>query len=199
MSSPAPPECLSRPYHAKPHQRGGTLIAEDVVDLDEHRRRLADVDGYRPPRCLHCHHDRLHAHDLRERHRRGEGLPVKFRRYRCAACGGVWLVLAAFMARHLHRSWAYVEAATAPEVEGERVQPPRRGTLSRWVERLRSSGRLVVQVLVASGVELRAAAEARCRSALLLAMVREKLLSAGRAMAELAGWLHRLVPGLRLL
>lgn len=200
MLTPAPPECLTRPYFATPEQRGGTLIVEDVVDRDDHRRRLLDPDGYRPARCPHCDHDRLHAHDFRERLLRGEGDRETFRRYRCVACQAAWLVLAAFMARHLHRSWAYVELATgvaeAADAEPAKLVPTR--TLRRWFGRLLSSARVVVQALVTSGVALGRAADCRSRSELVAEMVREKLLPAGRPLAGLAGWLHRLVPGLRL-
>ena len=200
MSTPAPPACLIRPYSAKPDQRGGTLIAEDVVDREEHRLLLTDPEAYRPPRCLHCDRDRLHAHDFRERHLRGEAVPETFRRYRCSACRAVWFVLAAFMARHLHRSWAFVEAATGVRETDDRepATPAPARTLRRWFGRLLSSAGCVVQALVTSGVVLEGAAESRSRADLLAAMVREKLLSARRPLAELAGWLHRLVPGLRL-
>jgi transposase-like protein len=203
MSPPAPPVCLIRPYSAT-GQRGGTLIAEDIVDPEEHRRRLWDPDGYRPPRCLHCGHDRLHAHDFRERQRRGESQWERFRRYRCAGCRAVWLVLAAFVARHLHRSWSFVQAAAGVE-DTESARPSRAtrpvpaATLRRWLRRLQSGAAVVVQAFGTSGVALGRAAEAASRAEVLAAMVVEKLLSAGRAMAELAGWLHRLVPGLRLL
>lgn len=200
MSPPAPPVCLIRPYSAT-GQRGGTLIAEDVVDPEEHRRRLWDPDGYRPATCLHCGHGQLHAHDYRERQRRGESQWERFRRYRCAACRAVWLVLAAFVARHLPRSWSLVQAAAGVE-DAERAGPSRpvpAATRRRWLRRLRSSAAVVVQAFVTSGVALGGAAEATSRAELLGAMIRERLVSAGRAMAELAGWLHRLVPGLRLL
>ncbi|MBN1773425.1 MAG: hypothetical protein JXB32_19340 [Deltaproteobacteria bacterium] len=200
MSPPAPPVCLIRPYSAT-GQRGGTLIAEDVVDPEEHRRRLWDPDGYRPAMCLHCGHGRLHAHDFRERQRRGEGQWERFRRYRCAGCRAVWLVLAGFVARHLPRSWSFVQAAAGVEDAGS-ARPPRAvppATRRRWVRRLQSSAAVVVQAFVTSGVALGRAVEAASRAELVAAMIREKLVSAGRAMGELAGWLHRLVPGLRLL
>ena len=94
MSSPASPDCLNRPYSATPGQRGGTLIAEGVVSRAEHRSRLADPDGYRPDECLCCGHDRLHAHDFRERKLQGESDWETFRRYRCVLCRAVWMVLA---------------------------------------------------------------------------------------------------------
>ena len=204
MLTPAPAECLTRPYAAKPDQRGGTLIVEDAVGREEHRRRLIFPDGYRPARCPGCGHDRLHAHDFRERHLRGEGERETFRRFRCVGCGGVWLVLAAFMARHLHRSWRFVETATGegpekgPEAKSRAQAPAPARTLRRWLGRLLSSARCVAQALAASGVLLGRASESLSRTELLAAMVRRGLLCAERPMAELAGWLHRVVPGLRL-
>ncbi|MBN1774675.1 MAG: transposase family protein [Deltaproteobacteria bacterium] len=200
MLTPAPPECLTRPYAATPDQLGGTLIAEDVVDRDEHRRRLVLPDGYRPPRCPACDHDRLHAHDFRERHLRGEGERETFRRFRCAGCRASWLVLAAFMARHLHRRWAYVEAAAgiAETSDGPPARRVAARTLKRWLGRLLSSARVVVQAFAAAGVVLGRAADCASRRELLAEMIHEGLLSRGRPMAELGGWVHRLVPGLRL-
>jgi hypothetical protein len=83
--------------------KGGTLIAEDVRDLDAHQRRLCDPDGYRPDRCPRCDHDVLHVHSYPERHPRGEpGMPlvVQIAQYMCAAaaCGATWRILPRFLA-----------------------------------------------------------------------------------------------------
>jgi hypothetical protein len=202
MHPPAPPSCLTRAYSDNPGQRGGTLIAEDVVDREEHRRRLSDPDNYRPERCPHCDHDRLHAHDFRERHVRGEGGRETFRRYRCASCSGVWFVLAAFMARYLHHSWRCitraVELTGGDDDEVGKVAPVSASTCARWADRLASTAALVVQSLVLSGVDLGEALASRSRLDLVVAMVRAKLLSAARPLAQLAGWLHRVKVGLRL-
>ena len=53
MPIPAAPVCLTTPYCAKPEQKGGTLIAEEVRGIDEHRR-LLETDGYRPEGCPRC-------------------------------------------------------------------------------------------------------------------------------------------------
>jgi hypothetical protein len=47
---------------------GGTLVAEDVHDLEEHRRRMNDGDAYRPGPCPRCGHATLHVHCRPERH-----------------------------------------------------------------------------------------------------------------------------------
>jgi hypothetical protein len=75
MTLPAPPACLNRPYCARPNQSGGTLIAEDVREPNEHRRRLLDPDEYRPCSCLNCRGSRLHAHSWRNLYR-GAGSPL---------------------------------------------------------------------------------------------------------------------------
>jgi hypothetical protein len=46
MSPPPPARCLERPYSSS--QKGGTLIAEGVIDFESHKRHIADPDGYRP-------------------------------------------------------------------------------------------------------------------------------------------------------
>ena len=48
---PPAPLCLERPYPSS--QKGGTLIAADVLDLDSHARRICISDSYRPAACLH--------------------------------------------------------------------------------------------------------------------------------------------------
>jgi len=204
MSSPAAPVCLIHAFSERADQRGGTLIAEFVTDRDEHLSRLADPDGYRPESCPHCDHHRLHAHDFRERKIRHQGVAT-FRRYRCALCRAVWMVLAGFVARHLHRCWAFVQAAMTQRglLEGEPPQPkevevPER-TLQRWTCRLETSAEVVVAAFSESGVDLGQAAKAKSRVELVGSMIRERLVSPARALAELAGWLHRISPGLRVM
>jgi hypothetical protein len=86
--------------------KGGTPIAEDVRDLDAHRRRICDPDGYHLGRCPRCGHDVLHVHCYPERHPRGEpGTPpvVRVAQYMCGAdeCSATWRILPMFLARHL--------------------------------------------------------------------------------------------------
>jgi hypothetical protein len=109
LPPPEPASCLVRPYPSS--QKGGTLIAEDVTDRDEHRRRLCDPDGYRPRECFRCHHAVLHVHDHPARVLAADSLEpaTGIVRYRCAACEAVWRILPAFVARHLWRSWDTVK------------------------------------------------------------------------------------------
>src|SRR5438105_1019359 len=67
---PDPPPCLSR--LRAPGQKGGTLIAEGVLDHETHVRRLRNPDGYRPISCPSCQATILHIHDYRERKLRAE-------------------------------------------------------------------------------------------------------------------------------
>jgi hypothetical protein len=50
--APQPEACLDRTYPSS--QKGGTLIVEEVRDLEAHEGRLEDPDGYRPARCPRC-------------------------------------------------------------------------------------------------------------------------------------------------
>ena len=86
--------------------KGGTLIAEDVRDLDAHQRRLCDPDGYRPDRCPRCDHDVLHVHCYPKRHPRGEPsmpLVVQIAQYICAAAEWCRATTRPPQQRQLHR------------------------------------------------------------------------------------------------
>ena len=123
---PQPPRYLERPYASS--QKGGTLIAEDVIDLETHGRRLYDPDGYRPSCCPRCGHPVLHVHDYRPRVLRADPdrVVIKVVRHRCvgADCGARWLTLPLL----LWRRWVVVEATT----QGRRRLTGRR---SRRVQR----------------------------------------------------------------
>ena len=100
--------------------KGGTLIDEDVCDLDTHARRVADPDRYRPGRCPRCGHHVLHVHSYPERRPRGEpGMPpaLLLVQFRCAApgCGATWRILPKFLARQLWRAWPTVERVVKPD------------------------------------------------------------------------------------
>ncbi|MFQ5601608.1 MAG: hypothetical protein ACE5G2_13790 [Candidatus Krumholzibacteriia bacterium] len=193
--------CLSRPYASS--QKGGTLIAEDVRDLATHERHLEAPEGYRPSRCLRCG-AKVHIHDLRPRQLLADpAVATEVMRFRCAdrkECGAAWQVLPAFLARHLRRSWSVVESALEPPA---RSRVPAR-TRRRWRARLASSARLLVATLTAT-------AESTCSSigtAVGLDGSRLDLVRCYRAQtrpaqdacfAELAGLLHRLSPGVRLM
>lgn len=175
--------------------KGGTVLAEGVDDRDEHERRLADPDTYRPPACRGCG-GKLHAHGTRERKPVGE-TPVELRRYRCAGCGGVVQVLPAFLARNLWRSWKLVEEATTTPCEGPSVVPAR--TRRRWQERLGSPARTVLHVLSA----LRQPALSAIVERVGLDGTRGELLRAlpsrAGALAMLTILLNLVLPGLRMM
>ena len=202
--SPAPAACLCRPYTSS--QKGGTLIAEDVHDLATHELRLADPDAYRPSACPRCG-AALHIHGLRARVLHGEAhAATEVIRFRCAdraRCGAAWQILPAFLARWLWGSWSRVSEALAG---GSSSGVPAR-TRRRWRARLASSARRVVAVLstaidglwarIAMAVGLDAP-----RIDLVQSYIAQR--SCGEATsagpwAELAGAIHRLSPGVRLM
>lgn len=193
-----PPACLERVCPST--QKGGTLIAENVLEVDVHEAFLCNPDGYRPERCAACDHDRLHVHDYRQRLRTGESCgPVSVVRYRCAAegCGARWLVLPAFLARRLWRTWSYVEqeVSDTPTERRRGVRAPGR-TLRRWRARLRSAARFLVQVLASSG----ASEWGALAGELTLQATRWQVVRAlASPFAAVAALLHRLVPGARLM
>jgi hypothetical protein len=215
---PPPPEpegCLTRSRASR--FKGGTLIAEDVLDLATHLRRLRVPDGYRPGTCPRCGSRVLHVHDYVERTPLGEpGLPavIPIVRHACAdvACGAVWRILPAFLARHLWRVWPTVER-TAPAPTQDAVQPkmPTQGaapiplrTLQRWRQRLTAGARQLVVLLATSGGALveeiakRAGLEST-RLELVGIHAGRTAAPAGRRLADLAALVHRLEPGVRLM
>ncbi len=210
MTHPAIPACLITPYSSKPLQKGGTLIAEDVVDLDEHRRRMSDPDAYRPARCFHCDSVRLHAHDFRDRRLRGDPGTAweTIRRYLCASCQGVWQVLPAVICRHLHRRWDVVQSsvtssgAMAPEGRARRPAVPGE-TVRRWMGRLQLSALVLTQVLAGAGAavaDVVGQVGMDCtRGELVDALATAGVVQGPRKLEQLAGWIHRLVPGVRLM
>jgi hypothetical protein len=207
LPPPEPESCLvtSRVSSFK----GGTLIAEDVRDLDAHQRRLCDPDGYRPERCPRCGHDVLHVHSYPERHPRGEpGLPpvVRVVQYICAgdACSATWRILPMFLARHLWRVWKTVERVTLPG-EAPIVGPPvPERTRCRWSARLAAAARVLVVLLAASGgfVLESVAAEVgldASRAELVHAYAEQPDVPRGARLAVVAALAHRLERGIRLM
>lgn len=191
---PPAPACLERAYPSS--QKGGTLIAEDVRDLEQHQRRLVDPDGYRPRRCPHCESMTLHAHDFRYRHLRADPwMEVTIRRYRCIVCQGRWQVLPLFVARWLWRSWRVVAGALGLAACVGEVKVPKQ-TRRRWSERLRSSAGSLAQAFAASAAP--ALAELAIRVGLRGSRI-DLLQTCGEGLAPLAAQIHRLVPGLRLM
>jgi transposase-like protein len=202
--------CLTTSYCSKPRQKGGTLLAEDVLTLDVHRRRLADPDLYRPSCCPTCKNDVMHAHGFRGRRLRGDpDSPCEdIRRYRCRACGAIWQVLPACIARCLHRRWCVVQSGLVqaeqlePEGQEIRVRIPA-GTLKRWMGRIRSSASALVHVLACAGREIAAALQGlivACSRVELLDLLSGKgLIPCRDKLACLSCLIHRLAPGIRVL
>lgn len=180
--------------------KGGTVIVGEVLDREEHARRMLDPETYRPAPCVRCGH-RMLGHGTRPRKPVGE-TPVDIRRYTCPSCGGAVQVLPCFLARHLWRTWPMVEAVcvAAPERRLTTTVAPR--TLRRWWARLWRQVTYVLQVL--SAVRQAALAELvaeigldATRRALLLAYL--PLAGVLGACASLANLLNRLRPGLRVM
>ena len=143
-ASPAP-ACLERSYPSS--QKGGTIIIEEVEDLETHEACLEDPDRYRPAECRRCAGSEVHIHDLRPRVLSADpALATEVIRFRCAdreRCGAVWQIVPAFLARHLWRSWSTVEAAVDHPESSEVPERTRR----RWKARLASTGRTLIAVL----------------------------------------------------
>jgi hypothetical protein len=120
----------------------------------------------------------------------------------------VWTILPAFLARHLHRSWKTVQSALVKagvlKVTGNenRVNIPS-STVRRWKARLFSGADGLIQVLVSSGIRistvLRNLSESCSRIELVEELVRQGFLTETHNLSEFAGFIHRLVPGIRLM
>lgn len=201
LLSSAPPSCLDPGYPSS--QKGGTIIAEWVLDLDTHEACLGRPERYRPERCGRCG-SKVHVHDLRSRQLRGDpGVATEVIRFRCAnrdECGATWLILPAFLARHLWRSWRTVAAAVDPPRPSEDVSIR---TRRRWKARLASSARRLVAILTTASEVVCALATSlgldALRNDVLKSYRREIQPDRDRSLAELAGLLHRLSPGVRLM
>jgi len=191
--------------------KGGTLIAEDVRDLGEHQRRMADADSYRPMPCLTCGHETLHVHCRPERHPlREPSLPpvVPVLQFRCAneECGATWRVLPLFLARHLWHAWRTIERVVRPSAELRRATAPPvpAATERRWRTRLSSSARVLCALLMVSG----GSALTSVSMQVGLDATRGELVDAfdvvtggapGERLSPMAGVLNRLERGIRLM
>ncbi|MFN0155915.1 MAG: DUF6431 domain-containing protein [Gaiella sp.] len=196
-----PPEVFYLDLRDPSSQKGGTKIADDVMDWETHLQRLLTPEGYRPVRCEHCGGVRLHGHGRRLRALAGDELGViEIRRYRCTGCRAVWQVLPGFVARRLWRRWEVVVGALAGKGRHGRAPVPGR-TRRRWRSKLRRCGRLVRHVLsTTQRPELDAVVRrvpVACTRGAVLAAYREH--ANEDALAELAALLHRLAPGLRMM
>lgn len=207
---PPPPAERCLETSRKSRYGGGTLVAEDVHDLGEHERRLADPDRYRP-RCGKCNGAAVHVHTRPERRPRGEpSLPpaVTILQFRCAQCGATWRILPLFLARHLWHAWKAVERAVAPsrsrKLASSSAPPIPTRTRTRWWTRLALSARTLVVVLAASGGAALEEIAKRVgllgtRAALVDAYVAAARPPLGERLASLGAIMHRLDRGLRLM
>lgn len=200
--SSAPSACLERAYPSS--QKGGTIIAEDILDLSAQQECLCDPDRCRPKKCRRCG-ARVHVHDRRFRQLVGDpAVATEVLRFRCAdrpRCGATWLMVPAFLARHLWRSWSTVEEAVAAPAPS--AVPAR--TRRRWKSRLATTARQLVVVLATATdtawcLALAAATGLDPSRLDLLERYRAQMSPpAGLGMAELAEAIHRLSPGVRLM
>jgi hypothetical protein len=220
LPPPQPEQCLI--LSRKSRFRGGTIIAEDVWTLEEHRRRMSSPDGYRPCECARCGHDRLHLHDYLERKPLGVLMlcVLTVARFMCAnpSCGATWRVLPAFLARHLWWVWERVERSTPAEprpttaeletpVEAAGARPGRPvpdRTRRRWLGRLASSARQLLVLLASTGTAaVKAVAERvhldATRRMLVEAYVESFAPRAGTQLACIGALVDRLERGIRLM
>ncbi len=213
MPGPALPEYLSKPYSGKPNQRGGTLINEDVWDLEQHRELVRCPDGYRPEGCPRCNRS-LQGHGVRYRQLRDQPNSAEemCRRYWCVVCRAVWQVLPAFLARHLHRTWGAIQsrlvaAGELAETGAEWPVRPIPSTLRRWSERLAATAIVLTQSLTEDKSEVSSkvsAAVSAIGSWCSRAQLVEKLAGAAaveerQKLGRLGCLIHRLVPGVRVM
>jgi len=207
LPPPDPEACLVRLRPST--QKGGTLIAEEVIDWATHDRRICDPDGYRPLWCPTCGGSRFHVHDYRERVLRAEPTtPVaRIVRHLCVTCRAIWQVLPALIARHLWRTWRTVAHMLLPDTAP--VNPSRwphvpARTVHRWQARWYRPARALAQILMTSGAVAWAALagalppEATCRD-LVVAYQRQHGSPIGLALVAVAALVYRLQPRVRLM
>ncbi len=123
------------------------------------------------------------------------------RLYRCPekSCGAVFMVLPAVIARQLWRLWETVE-----EVSSGTASAPR-STARRWFGRLRADAGQLLQILLSVGKELLGTAlfsllpRIRTRGMLIELLGSSGLADPHQAFAQVAAWIHRIQPGLRLM
>jgi hypothetical protein len=197
LPPPQPPACLWRPYSSNQQQKGGTLIAEDVFDVEAHERRLCDPDGYRPAACPRCGHDRLHVHDYPVR----KILAMRLVRYACPICEATWRILPGFVAPKLWRSWPVVEAKTLNR--RPTLDVPDR-TVRRWCGRLKTAAQGLLGLLRHKAkVVLKSLSPVAdwlvSRRQLVRAYAEDKKVDAGRQLAAVAAVLHKVEAGVRLM
>lgn len=117
-------------------------------------------------------------------------------------------MLPTFLCRHLHRSWEVVQSAAAAEgavdaAVGDRRRKIPAPTVRRWQSRLLLSARVLLQVLAGAGAavaDVIGHVGLDCtRGELVDALAAAGVVQGPRKLEEVAGWIHRLVPGVRLM
>lgn len=197
---PPPPACLTRSYSSR-GIKGGTVIAEKILERSRHEELLLDPDGYREvvAPCASCGGKHLHAHcfrtrSLRPRAREAPVAVVTIRLYLCASCRAVFTVLPGFIARHLWRAWETVSSVVEGGASAAKT------TAWRWRARLRCDAAQLVQFFMAS-----VTGKIKRRLARRRPFTRGDFLQALFAAAEpsrfalAALWIHRLERGIRLM
>ena len=201
---PSPDPCLV--FSRRKRFRGGTIIAVDVHEMDEHQRRLRDADGYRPASCPRCGAARLHVHDRLQRVVVGQPRVgrVDIVRYICAAddCGATWRILPAFVARHLWRTWPTVGRTIAGDPLRSIGPVPAR-TRRRWNARLASAALQLVHLLAhheqEGVVAFARVAGFECTRRELVELFTAGRVLGGHGLADIAAAVHLLEPGVRLM
>jgi hypothetical protein len=194
---PQPPACLERP--APSTQKGGTLLAVNVMDPETHERRRCSPDGYRPEFCQSCGAGRLHVHDYVQRHVLSDADLAVVVVVRYLGCAATWRVLPGFLPRYVRRRWATVEAVTlgpppprsAPEISAR--------TRARWRYRLGCAIGEALRTLDSAsplGLAVRSSTDRRALVVVLAAMISA---APGRRLAVVAAVIHAAVPGVRLM
>ncbi len=132
----------------------------------------------------------------------------EIRRYLCSICRAVWQVLPAFLARHLHRTWGAIQsrlvAAGALERGGaERRVAAKPTTTARWLARLQATAIVLTQALVECGGEVASVVRELgigcSRRDLVEGLARAGLVKQRHKLGELACWIERVVPGVRVM
>lgn len=145
-----PPTASQNPSSPSSKKRGGTLIARDILTLEQHEAAVCNPELEHPDGgCPHCA-GRLHVHDRRSRCINGlRGERTEILIFACLTCEVVWRVLPAFIPPR--RWWAWEPIVEALEGETNTHRVPDR-TRRRWMARLLETcvGLLMVLAQMAS-------------------------------------------------
>lgn len=184
-----------KPYASS--QKGGTLIFSKVKDLATHLALLRS-GGYGMDSCPSCRGRRPQLHDYRSRCVQvGDKPTTMVVRIRCVeeGCRATWQLLPGFIPRWLHYNWAVVEAHSLGGPTPRRWgRPPSPKTVKRWRARLASSGAPLKSLVSDAG-----GSRLRGRSLVGVSTRLDLVKALSCAFEELASWLHKLMPGVRLM